>query len=473
MLHLPVSEEPDAHALMARLHKEVVWRCKQLTGADVCAIYELHAEDNLLELVEHAGEVGIGGEDAPAFSSPFDAGGAPSLDGLLDDIDEDGDGEEADAADAADAAGGGAPAAEASSSKPRVTLKVGHGLVGSASASRKIRIVQDPSSCADFDAATDNPLNVGPLRSMALAPCCERGSESDSLGKVGGGRDTGAPVIVLYNKGRHVGDLSVHERRDAFSDADARLLAVYARLVGAVKSYVDTMREQQEHLASSHAVIEIGMTLTSNLQGQNLHYNITSLARQLVPCEWSTLYLCDEGTTYIRKVRENGLPGGLIKLGEGVAGSVAQTMAPVHLPYVATDPRFDVTHYGERGSRVRGILAFPLIDSHGELKAVLELVNRKDAPAFRKDDETELLPFCKLAGITLHNSRTLQVARDTGQGPNQRLERRNSMIGVRRSSVHPQAQRPRVGEDQSAAPAEHETVEIGLLSSRKMRASIY
>ena len=71
-------------------------------------------------------------------------------------------------------------------------------------------------------------------------------------------------------------------------------------------------------------------------------------------------------------------------------------------------------------------------DSHGSLKAVLELVNRVGVNAFTREDESELTPFCSLAGITLHNSRTLQVARRTQTAA--RLERRGSMMGVRRTS---------------------------------------
>ena len=138
-----------------------------------------------------------------------------------------------------------------------------------------------------------------------------------------------------------------------------------------------------------------------------------------------------------------------------------------------TDPRYEPSHYGERAARVREVLAYPLIDSHGELKAVLELVNRTGAPAFRKDDEVELAPYCRLAGITLHNSRTLSVARRTADGALQtKLERRNSMLGVRRSSMDdaplPYSDEQHGDDARSASPK----VELGLLSQRKIRASV-
>ena len=113
----------------------------------------------------------------------------------------------------------------------------------------------------------------------------------------------------------------------------------------------------------------------------------------------------------------------------------------------------------------------------GGLKAVLELCNRQQAPAFRREDERELMPFCTLAGITLHNSRTLSVARST-QGHSARLERRNSMMGVKRKSVagnDPALEAAKNDPLQAAKLATEgvEAVELGLLTQRKLRASVY
>ena len=250
------------------------------------------------------------------------------------------------------------------------------------------------------------------------------------------------------------------------------------------------MREQQSQLKASRSVIDVAMTLTANLQGQNLHYNITLLARQLVPCEWSTLYLLDEQSNRLYQLKEDGSQGMVIKTGEGVAGSVAQTLTIGRLSFPRSDPRFTAGHYGERAGRVREILAFPVTDSHGSLKAVLELVNRVGVNAFTREDESELTPFCSLAGITLHNSRTLQVARRTQTAA--RLERRGSMMGVRRTSETDARNDPLAAAklasaefegkksrrtsretDLSAEGEEQGVVELGLLSQRKHRASIF
>jgi len=299
-------------------------------------------------------------------------------------------------------------------------------------------------------------------------------------------------VLVCFNKHlRAEGERSLthHARSGAFSEADLRMLAVYGRIVGAVQAYVETMRSQQGKLRSNRALIEVAMTLTANLQGSNLKYNICELARQLVPCEWATLYVVDGALHHLHEVREDGKPGVVLKPGEGVVGAVARSMAVVVIRDRDVDPRFDATHYGVgRAARVREVLALPIVDSHGDLKAVLELCNRVGAPTFRRSDEIELQPFCMFAGITLHNARSLQVAQRTQHGT--RLERRRSMIGVRRSGGNEKPASADAADAADADPlaaanmdplmaaqlaaeafeeAQASSVELGLLSERKMR----
>ena len=209
-----------------------------------------------------------------------------------------------------------------------------------------------------------------------------------------------------------------------------------------------------------------------------------SLARHLVPCEWSTLYVADEkegAAQAMHQVLENGTPGVVVKYGEGVAGAVAQTLAVVTLRSPDTDPRFKAAHYGQAAAQVLEILALPLLDSHGSLKGVLELRNRSHALSFRKTDAEELMPFCKLAGITLHNASMLQVARRTAASAGTRLERRNSMMGIGRRT----ATATPAPIDALSAAADHSLAAacyseaappvepLELLSKRKIRASAF
>jgi GAF domain-containing protein len=420
MLHFPVQEQ-DANALMARLQREAVWRCLQLTGAEACALYEFNAEDNTITLVEHnCGEDTEGGTDGPR-----------ALDALV------------------------------SVSNAGIPFDVRRGLVGGVATSGQQRLVVDPAGATAFDEEIDNPFDLSELRSMELVPCFGSHNEQDG--------ETGASsVIVLFNKRRTADNLG--GKLGIFSESDHRTLSVYSRLLGSVHSYIVGVRDAQGKLRGSSSIIDVATTLTSNLQGQNLYHNITSLARHLVPSEWSTLYLADENFGTLMQVKDDGTPGAIVRMGDGIAGCAAQSMASITMRSPGTDPRFLEGHYGSAAVRVKEILAFPLIDSHGVLKGVLELCNRVNAPNFHRGDELMLTPFCTLAGITLHNSRMLQMAQKTGTD-SARLARRSSMLGVRRNA--PAAAPGALSGDGEEDKEDEGAVEIELLSRRKMRASVF
>ena len=377
---------------------------------------------------------------------------------------------------------GGADASDAAAAAR--TFEASRGLVGATlKGGAERRLVDAPEAAAEFDAEVDNPLALGELRSMALM----RIGEKNDSGKESAPASTTA-VLALYNK-------RLGGKAAPFSDSDHRTLSVYSRLCSSVHAYIETIREMQAKLRASSSVIDVAMNLTANLQGRNLYHNITSLARHLVPSDWSTLYLVEESATSARSlmaVRQDGLPGVIVKQGVGAAGSVAQTLVNAVVRSPETDPRFEAGHYGDDAGKVREVLALPLTDSHGTLKGVLELCNRQAAPSFNRSDEATLKPFCDLAGISLHNSRMLQVAQRTGTETHA-LQRRGSMIGVRRS---PGGETPSGGgsggggrgggggrragllggasvDHLQAATNAAAAVELELISQRKLRASVF
>ena len=76
------------------------------------------------------------------------------------------------------------------------------------------------------------------------------------------------------------------------------------------------------------------------------------------------------------QVLSNGTPGLSLKFGEGLAGSVGQSKTKLSARAPNWDYRYSERAYGEAASRVREVLALPICDMQGELKGVLELVNR-------------------------------------------------------------------------------------------------
>ena len=246
-----------------------------MTRASACGLYELNHEDGTFSLVAHSRQddeaAARGDEPPPSSAVPPLSLAAPS---------------------------------------PRRTFAQ-RGLVGEACASGQIRLVRSPRSEHSFDDEVDNPFSIGELHSMAIAPC------SFSHGGAGQQQQQhevrASVILVAFNK-RVLAGGALGECFESFSESDGRMLTVYSRLVGGLSGQLHAMSSLQSRLRSAAATNDIAMTLTSNLQGPNLFHNVISLARHLVPVEWSTLYVfpeslddtASEGGSRMVQVREHG-----------------------------------------------------------------------------------------------------------------------------------------------------------------------
>src|SRR5208282_5323795 len=131
----------------------------------------------------------------------------------------------------------------------------------------------------------------------------------------------------------------------------------------------------------------------------------------LQPDTWSLLMLDEDtqelyfeiaigtGAERLRDVR--------LKLGEGVAGWVAQTGEPLLVENTAQDPRFtskvdELTH-----TETRSIVCVP-IKAHDHVLGVIELVNALGKPSFGAEDIPILKSLADYAAIALENARYVQ-----------------------------------------------------------------
>lgn len=94
-----------------------------------------------------------------------------------------------------------------------------------------------------------------------------------------------------------------------------------------------------------------------------------------------------------------------IKLGEGLAGTVAQDKEPILVEDAAKDDRFK----DSRDSFVKSILCMPLI-ANDEVIGVINLTNKKSGGAFTADDAEILSTLSNQAAITIYNARLYHLA---------------------------------------------------------------
>jgi diguanylate cyclase (GGDEF)-like protein len=129
--------------------------------------------------------------------------------------------------------------------------------------------------------------------------------------------------------------------------------------------------------------------------------------RQLIPSEaWSLLMVDEEKNELVFEAalgaKGDDVSSYRLKMGEGVAGWVAQTGKPAIVNDTGKDPRFTVRVDTRTDFATRSILCAPLV-SRGRTIGVLEIINKRDGRFTRADLEL-MLTLVEPAAIALENA---------------------------------------------------------------------
>ena len=153
---------------------------------------------------------------------------------------------------------------------------------------------------------------------------------------------------------------------------------------------------------------DIVSTANSLLEPRRVLNVIMSQIQELIPSEaWSILLVDEESDelTFEMALGEKSadLSETRIKIGEGIAGWVAEAGEPLVVNDVRSDRRFqgrfdDLTHF-----QTRSILCASLI-SRGRTIGVVEIMNRTSGSRFTKKDMSLLMTLVEPAAIALENA---------------------------------------------------------------------
>jgi len=149
-----------------------------------------------------------------------------------------------------------------------------------------------------------------------------------------------------------------------------------------------------EHVADAGQVerilacIEFSKALVSAYDMETLLTAVLERIKALIPASNWSLLLVDGQTQELYfavcvGVDHELVKGARLKIGEGIAGTVAQTKRPVIIPEVCDDERFCQKIDHITGFDTRSIIALPLL-VRGEVVGVFEVVNVEDQEFFRE-----------------------------------------------------------------------------------------
>jgi signal transduction histidine kinase len=132
-------------------------------------------------------------------------------------------------------------------------------------------------------------------------------------------------------------------------------------------------------------------------------------AQEVLKAEASSLMLIDEETDELYfsvalGERADAVKEARLKMGQGIAGWVAEKGEPLLVPEARKDPRF-YRHLDEQtGFRTESILCVP-IQANGKRIGVVEVINRSGGGQFREKDIALLSAIATQAGIAIQNAR--------------------------------------------------------------------
>jgi diguanylate cyclase (GGDEF)-like protein len=134
------------------------------------------------------------------------------------------------------------------------------------------------------------------------------------------------------------------------------------------------------------ACVELGKAVTSTLNREQILNIILNRLSQLIRAQNWTLYLVDTERQELRFEVVVGLEGkdlkGLkLKVGEGLAGMVAETGEPILVPDTSGEPHFDQRVDNQTGFRTHSLITLPL-KLGDRVIGILQIINPENQELF-------------------------------------------------------------------------------------------
>lgn len=160
------------------------------------------------------------------------------------------------------------------------------------------------------------------------------------------------------------------------------------------------------------AILRFGTLVNSSLHIEDVLEHAMKWAQEFMDAEASSVYELDKpkNELFIRMARgekKDSVKGIRIKVGEGIAGWVAQTARAVVSQDVSKDKRFSTKYDQKTGFKTRSVICVPLI-SKDEPIGVLQVINKKDKKPFSNSDFKLLTGMAQQVAIAMENAKLYQ-----------------------------------------------------------------
>jgi sigma-B regulation protein RsbU (phosphoserine phosphatase) len=157
-------------------------------------------------------------------------------------------------------------------------------------------------------------------------------------------------------------------------------------------------------------LIEVNGLISSSLNLDQILENVMTISKQVMNADASSLMLIDEKTNELVYEVALGTVGEKLKkefrlkMGQGIAGTVAQEGKPLLLEDAYTHPKFYRGHDEATGYRTKSMITAPL-KVRERITGVAQVINRLDGKPFDADDLELFIALCSMVAIAIENAK--------------------------------------------------------------------
>ena len=277
------------------------------------------------------------------------------------------------------------------------------------------RLKAAPGLNYEFVAAADGrPRRLDSARYQAALVAISASSSRRSVAaarRALPGRPVGG-LVLAPDAGtlRRIAALALDFVLEAWRPGDPTAAAVLAHVASARRGGRATRAQRVGGQTSAKRLAiltDVVKTANSILEPRKVIELVVEKIRELIPSEaWSLLMVDEEKQELVFEAalgaKGRDVSAFRLKLGEGVAGWVAQTGQPTIVNDAAHDPRFAHKVDARTQFQTRSILCAPLV-SRGRTIGVLEIINKRGGPFNRADLEL-VLTLVEPCAIAIENA---------------------------------------------------------------------
>ena len=215
-------------------------------------------------------------------------------------------------------------------------------------------------------------------------------------------------------KGEIIGVAQVLNRKAGmFTEHDLQLLQDITMQAAMTLQGAQLIERMHHSRVQELEFLDVVADITSEIDLGALLKKVMAEATRMLSADRSTLFLNDEKTSELWSLIGEGIGATQIRFPNhlGIAGTVFTTGKSVNIPHAYADLRFNPAFDKKTGYFTRSILCTPIINKHGKVIGVTQVLNKRGGP-FTGEDESRLKAFTAQLSIALENAQLFNDVQD-------------------------------------------------------------